>query len=78
MGFIGEGGGGTGDIPYTLDEVIKYIYSVFLCYLSYPSFTNSLFPRCAMAANLVHCGTESGPKQNHGCWGYREKKNSKT
>ena len=39
---------------------------------------NSPFPRCAMAANLVHCGIESGPKQNNGCWGYCEKKNSMT
>ena len=28
---------------------------------------NSPFPRCAMAANLVHCGIESGRKQNNGC-----------
>ena len=36
------------------------------------------FPRSAMAANLVHCGMESGPKQNNGCKGYCEKKNSMT
>ena len=29
--------------------------------------SNSPFPRCAMAANLVHCGIESGRKQNNGC-----------
>ena len=30
---------------------------------------HSPFPRCAMAANLVHCGIESGRKQNNGCRG---------
>ena len=39
---------------------------------------NSPFPRGAMAANLVHCGIESGRKQNNGCWGYCEKNKSMT
>ena len=35
---------------------------------SYPPFSeHSPFPRYAMAENLVHCGIESGPKQNNGC-----------
>ena len=40
--------------------------------------TNSPFPRCAMAANLVHCGIESGRKQNKGCYSYCEKNISMT
>ena len=37
--------------------------------LTCPTMDNrhSPFPRCAMAANLVHCGIESGRKQNNGC-----------
>ena len=33
----------------------------------------SSLPRCAMVANLVHCGIESGPKQNDGCDCYCKK-----
>ena len=37
--------------------------------LTCPTMDNrhSPFPRCAMASNLVHCGIESGRKQNNVC-----------
>ena len=60
-----------GELLYTkILEVNLFAFAYRLfhsCPVDWREISIALFPRCAMAANLVHCGIEIGPKQNNGC-----------